>query len=345
MDDNAARIICEGMRRFAPAIQFRSIETPNKVMRRALELDTRLLYYFDSISTQSMGNEYTIRPSYRHRDVPISSIKRVRSVDQCKRLLCDQAALYKKTLIIAANTGVDVKKAVHDFIEEDSTFFSNFVNVQYSYSTYDSAFLVCEFTLVYRIGYVRLAQMELEVDAAVDRISKLLFAPEYPPEVKIFLAHNYLGTTVDYVDNDATKLRESYTQSAFGALIKHECVCQGFAEAFKRLMDTAGIECSVVPGDTFDPAGRHAWNIVTPIAGGSSYHIDVTWDRARKGGKLSYSHFCISDAAYEGKRAWKKEYFRQCKGSYPILAIARRYVQSNKAKMLARGIDASILDC
>ena len=67
--------------------------------------------------------------------------------------------------------------------------------------------------------------MELEVNAEVQRISRMLITPGMPTEAKVYLAHNYLATTVEYLKNHDNRLEMSYTQSAYGALIRKKCVC------------------------------------------------------------------------------------------------------------------------
>jgi len=71
-------------------------------------------------------------------------------------------------------------------------------------------------------------------------------------------------------------------------------VCDGYSEAFKILMNAAGIECKVIYGST--PYGLHAWNQVK--IDGIWYNIDVTWNDPDDGDKIYYDYFCISDEKF-----------------------------------------------
>lgn len=50
--------------------------------------------------------------------------------------------------------------------------------------------------------------------------------------------------------------------------------CQGYANAYKNLMNTAGIPTDYISG--YANGGRHGWNRV--LIGGCYYYVDVTWN-------------------------------------------------------------------
>ena len=58
--------------------------------------------------------------------------------------------------------------------------------------------------------------------------------------------------------------------TAYGALVNKEAVCEGYAKAYKLLMDAMGIPCDVVINE------EHAWNVV--CLEGKWYLVDVTND-------------------------------------------------------------------
>lgn len=84
------------------------------------------------------------------------------------------------------------------------------------------------------------------------------------------------GTTYDKVKNALDYLCDHINyqnggrraQSAYGALIDGACVCEGYASAYKLLLDAMGIPCEIVSTKS------HAWNIVQ--VDGQWYHVDVT---------------------------------------------------------------------
>ena len=92
---------------------------------------------------------------------------------------------------------------------------------------------------------------------------------------KVKYIHDYLVENITYdqkndVDNS----------NIYGALIKKTAVCEGYASAFKYLLDQLGIPCVTVYGDGIDSNGSsesHAWNYVQ-MDDNQWYAVDTTWD-------------------------------------------------------------------
>ena len=94
-------------------------------------------------------------------------------------------------------------------------------------------------------------------------------------EQNIKMVHDYL---VDNVDYDESVSREN-TYNIYGALIEKSCVCEGYAKAFKYLIDPLGIPCVLVSGVGTNSEGKtenHAWNYVQ--IDDNWYAVDCTWD-------------------------------------------------------------------
>lgn len=343
MDTFSEKLIANGMLAFRPTIRFNTWEDPVAVVKAAINANPKIAYYLHSCTVEGGLNLYTITAQYIHKETKLSDICVVNTGEECLRYMCQYVGDYKKKLIIVVNNTVDLSKASNEFHVKHAPFYPNLVSISskgyHSYGEYT----VFEFGFTYRIGQVKLNMMEQEVDAEVERIADLLFLPGMPAEAKVYLAHNYLAANVVYRDNDQNSLQSSYTQSAYGALIKRECVCQGYAEAFKRLMDHAGIDCDIVCGQVVGSTEYHAWNIVSVGQGNDYYHIDVTWDA--KGGRPAYQHFCKEDGHFVGNRIWNRELNHKCAGQRPVLSVARNYVCQNKQLLLSRGIDPKVLDC
>lgn len=68
------------------------------------------------------------------------------------------------------------------------------------------------------------------------------------------------------------------SQEAFGILVNHTAVCNGYAKAFQLGAQAVGLESVVVTGQVIDGAttGLHAWNRVK--VDGVWRVVDVTWD-------------------------------------------------------------------
>jgi len=94
-------------------------------------------------------------------------------------------------------------------------------------------------------------------------------------EKRIRTVHDYM---VDMVDYDIS-VSNPNIYNMYGALVKNIAVCEGYAKAFKYIMDDLNIPCIIVCGVAKDKEGRvqnHAWNYVR--IDGQWYAIDVTWD-------------------------------------------------------------------
>lgn len=91
----------------------------------------------------------------------------------------------------------------------------------------------------------------------------------------IKMVHDYLVDNVSY----DTSISKPNIYNVYGALVNGEAVCEGYARAFKYIMDEMGIPCTLVIGKGTNSEGtteNHAWNYVQ--LNGSWYAIDTTWD-------------------------------------------------------------------
>ncbi len=94
-------------------------------------------------------------------------------------------------------------------------------------------------------------------------------------ENKIRIVHDYLVENLEY---DST-LSKDNIYNIYGALINKITVCEGYARAFKAIMDDLEIPCLIACGTGINSTGAtesHAWNYV--MINEKWYAIDVTWD-------------------------------------------------------------------
>lgn len=108
---------------------------------------------------------------------------------------------------------------------------------------------------------------------------------------KALAIHDYLILNTRY-DMNSTILPDSY--NAYGVLVDNLAVCNGYALAYKYLMENRlGIPTELVVSN----AMNHAWNLIT--IGGQNYHVDVTWDDPvwDRLGNVGHDYFLLSDAA------------------------------------------------
>ncbi|MBQ9937188.1 MAG: hypothetical protein IJO86_02540 [Oscillospiraceae bacterium] len=122
------------------------------------------------------------------------------------------------------------------------------------------------------------------------------------------IIHDELVNSVRY---DET-ISKPYIYTAYGALVKKEAVCEGYASAFQYLMREVGVQCIMVKG-TLDLDGRsesHAWNKIE--LGGSYYNVDVTSDDpimyrgSNRVDVLRFNYFNLSDAEIKKTHTFAK---------------------------------------
>lgn len=124
---------------------------------------------------------------------------------------------------------------------------------------------------------------------------------------KALRLHDYLVRVCDY-DVAAKDANDStcIPRTAYSALVRKKAVCEGYAMAYRYLLNAAGIVSDVAESDSI----RHIWNYV--LIHGKWYHVDVTWDDPIYIGgpppdnTISHKHFLMSDkkARATGHKLW-----------------------------------------
>jgi len=133
----------------------------------------------------------------------------------------------------------------------------------------------------------QILEYENKIEQVVQKvITKTLRKNDYE---KILIVHDYL---VDNIDYDQTVSKDNI-YNMYGAIVNEEAVCEGYAKAFKYLMNQVGVESIVVIGEATDSDGNtqnHAWNYVE--LNNTWYAADATWDDPILigGGRLSKKH-------------------------------------------------------
>lgn len=137
-----------------------------------------------------------------------------------------------------------------------------------------------------------------QVDKTIESINKisdqLINTTSNNTYTKLQQMHDWIVDNVEYEQTlSGTNIRNIY-----GAFGEKQVVCEGYAKAYKYLLDKIGIENIIVVGYGTNSKGNtedHAWNYVKLT--GKWYAVDVTWDDPIivGGGKLSdknrYNYF------------------------------------------------------
>ena len=104
--------------------------------------------------------------------------------------------------------------------------------------------------------------------------------------------HDWLVRHVKYSKYESI---QNASHSVVGALLYSKCVCEGYAMAYKYLLDILKIRCIVTLGEAIHPdgtSGGHAWNIVK--LNSNCYHVDVTFDSLIANQYCSRAYFLLS---------------------------------------------------
>lgn len=129
-----------------------------------------------------------------------------------------------------------------------------------------------------------------QVQSLRNAIITQLFKDDY---TKILTVHN---TLIDLMQYD-TSLNRANTHNIYGALIEKNTVCEGYAKAFKYILDGLNIPCILVSGTATNSTGKtesHMWNYV--YLNNNWYGIDLTWDDpiiiGSTKGTIKHTYFC-----------------------------------------------------
>ncbi|MDR1118893.1 MAG: hypothetical protein LBL01_06315 [Bifidobacteriaceae bacterium] len=95
-----------------------------------------------------------------------------------------------------------------------------------------------------------------------------------------------------------------YNQTAYGVMVYGKGVCASYAQAYKALLDAAGVEAVVVVGETLEVPGAHAWNKVK--MDGNWLMVDPTWsDGPGDSGLDTDKYFGLTDKESKRVDSWE----------------------------------------
>lgn len=157
--------------------------------------------------------------------------------------------------------------AVRSIINSHPEFIS--LSGGYTYWTSGSTITKIAFTYL-----TNAKEEQQELDAALQEVKSKIDTSGMSDEEIVLAYHEYLTSTVAYAYEDYFNgtIAANHGYDMYGALVKHSCVCQGYAETMFYLLREAGLSCAIASSENIN----HAWNIVK--IHGKWYHIDATWD-------------------------------------------------------------------
>ena len=304
----------------------------------------KMLCYLHSFSYSSGPTSY-LEIEYWNTSIPFETIFFVNDEKEMSRILYLFLKRYEEKVTFIVKDKKYFEACV-SLIEagrfDDFPYFSGLTNCN-CFSFPGVGYAAYNLNISYHVPPNKLKEMEAVVDKEVSRVASLLFEKEMPKEVKILLTHNYLAHIATYDPSYLIKgpsYFNPYSHSAYGALISRVCVCHGFAEAFKRILNRGGVSCEIVTGVIKKSKERHAWNVVK-LDDGSCYHVDVTFDDQSK---IVFSYFMKDDLYMNNDRTWAEIDCPKCHGNNNYQKIIWKYITSNKTKLVLKGIPFQVLN-
>ena len=153
--------------------------------------------------------------------------------------------------------------------------------------------------------------MDLQADDILDELS----LEDLTEEEKIKVLHDYLANHILY---DPEPLGENdykeISHTAYGALIDGVAVCDGYAEAFKYLLDKVGIENRLIFGEvdedgSFEGEVNHAWNLVKVDE--LYRHYDLTWDDDDVNNRVLYEFYNKDSDYFDDTHRWESQDYQE----------------------------------
>jgi len=334
LQDIASRIL-----RFERTIPVSTSLSPELFLQELVRTDPRCIYYIRSLQMRQLAYGRELLIEYKNTEYPPSAVFVIRRHEE-EMVLRNAVSSWMRRLVVILPSGGNFEWTMQCFMKKSVAFYPNLTSYSLKKMGLEGIPLrAYEVNFKYRIGLVMLRRMNMEIRQEVSRLQKLLFRSDMPDEVKCLIAHNYLAGTIRYDnDDEGSPLERSYLQSAYGALIHKRCVCQGFAEAFRLLMNAENIRCDMVSGRVISLGddGWHAWNIVHLNGGKTCCHVDVTWDAGNQANPLF--HFLKGDDFYQGLREWDRFYYSSCADGQALALSAKKYCMNHAAELMRAGI-------
>lgn len=204
----------------------------------------------------------------------------VRITDVCNKLYVDDIKI--------------IKSWTSEFLYKPEYFYLQGYNLDYNYYQSTGELESMTFVPKYRDNdKEKIINYRTELNNKIEEIINSEIKEGYSDFQKEYAIVNYLlkNCQYDYEGYYKDDIKwECFT--VYGALVNNLCVCQGYAESLKLLLNACGIYCEVVTGTAGEKNEGHAWNIVN--IDGKYYQIDTTW-MDTEGGEYKFEYFNLSD--------------------------------------------------
>lgn len=137
-------------------------------------------------------------------------------------------------------------------------------------------------------GFTDSQQVESAINAHEAKVNEIVQGAksnaQSPREQVIYIHNAIIENTSYHLETDCSPGNEGHVRTSYGALVKGESLCEGYARAVKTVLDSLGIPSVLVQGyyqDTDGSRNLHMWNYVQ--LDGKWYAVDATADDGMKG--------------------------------------------------------------
>lgn len=220
--------------------------------------------------------------------------------------ICGALLRFESALALHAGMGkafaVDIHKLIEAVLFDNPVFF--YVNRHRIVTKQTPMYIQLNFQYTHEKAEAE--NLWSQIEAHIAQFIKSSIKPNMSPLAKQIAVHRHISLI-----RAAKPPYEKDHFSIIGALLKNECVCEGYAKAYKLFCDRLGIASIVVLGDAVCPDGRkepHAWNITR--VNGITAHVDACWDA--QFGVSSYDYFNLCDADIAADHAFDTTVYPAC---------------------------------
>lgn len=199
----------------------------------------------------------------------------------------------------------------------------------YSYSYHTDTGLVYELQFSYELSEDEYRSQYSACREAIDRlVSETAGMTDAEKEMYVYRS---------IASNCYYNMTSAHCGSSYGAFIEKQAKCIGISLAMKWAMESMGIQCLCITGDTPGQPVGHAWNVIR--LDGEYYDLDVTADAQLDihTGMLTYYAYNVSDTLIRKKQI-VDDYFERyapIPGSDTMdnsyYALAGRYIRSGQS--------------
>lgn len=162
------------------------------------------------------------------------------------------------------------------YLDVSKIFLFTKTTIQGGISTYEVSLGAQEGENYLASGYETKEDIEKAEQQIEMQVNELVAFSNGTTAEKIKQVHNWLVDNLSYAQNGEMNPN---AYDIYGAFVEKQAVCEGYARAFKLLMDKMEIPCILIAGTGTNSNGEtesHAWNYV--YIDGIWYAVDVTWD-------------------------------------------------------------------